>query len=232
MFKLLENLLFERLQPIIESRQLIPDYQFGVRQKHATIEQIHRIVQKVRHDLEDKRYCSAAFPDIIQAFDKIWHDGILFKIRKSIPLNNFLILKSYLQECYFVVSHYEAQTSLQEIHSGVLQGSVLGPMLYLLYTADLPASNNNKCLIATFADDTAILASHEIPNTASQILQNDLHRIQEWLQKWRIKANGSKSVQITLANRMGNCSPVTFNDQLLPQQVVRYLGIHLDRRLT
>jgi hypothetical protein len=115
--------------------------------------------------LEDKGYCSAAFLDITQAFDKVWHDGLLFKIRKTIPLN------------YFVVRHNEEQTSLHEIHSGVPQGSVLGPMLYLIYTADLPASNNNNCLTATFAEDTAILASHEIPNTASQILQNDLHMI-------------------------------------------------------
>jgi hypothetical protein len=233
MSKFLEKILFVRLQPIIENRQIIPDYQFRFRQKHATIEQIHRIVPKVGEDLEDKRYCSAAFLDIPQAFDKVWHDGLLFKIRKAIPLSYFHILKSYLHERYFVVRHNEAQTSLHEIHSGVPQRSFLDPTLYLLYTADLQASNNNNFLTATFADDTTILASHEIQNTASQILQNDLHRIQEWLQKWRIKANGSKSVYITLANRMGNCPPVTFNDQLLPQQEeVKYLGMHLDRRLT
>jgi hypothetical protein len=183
--------------------------------------------------LGDKRYCSAAFLDMTQAFDKVWHDGLQFKLRKILPLNYFLILKSYLHERYFVARHYEAQTSLHNVHSRVPQGSVLGPMLYLLYTADLLASTDTICLTATFADDTAILASHENPNTASQILQKDLYRIQEWLQKWRIKAKESKSVYITFANRVGNCPPVKFNDQLLPQQQgVIYLGMHLDRRLT
>jgi hypothetical protein len=88
-------------------------------------------------------------------------------------------------------------------------------MSCVLHTADLPASNNNKYLTPTIADDTAILASHKIPNTASQILQKDLHRIQEWSQKWQIKVNGLKSVHITFESRMGNCPPVTFNDQLL-----------------
>jgi hypothetical protein len=187
---------------------------------------------KVEQDLGDKRYCSAAFLDITQAFDKVWHDGLQFKLRNTLSLNYFLILKSYLHERYFVVRHYEAQTSLHSIHSGVPQGSVLGSMLYLLYTADLPTSTDTTCLTAAFADDTAILASHENPNTASHILQNDLYRIQEWLQKWQIKANESKSVHITFANRMGNCPPVKFSDQLLSQQKVKYLGMHLNRRLT
>jgi hypothetical protein len=71
MSKFLEKLLFERLQPIIENRQLIPDYQFGFRQKHTKIEQVDRIMRKVGKDLEDSRYCSAAFLDLTKAFDKV-----------------------------------------------------------------------------------------------------------------------------------------------------------------
>lgn len=66
--------------PAIEERQLISNHQFGFRSKHATIEQIHRIANKITVAMQTKKYCSAAFLDISQAFDKVWHDGLLYKI--------------------------------------------------------------------------------------------------------------------------------------------------------
>jgi hypothetical protein len=69
-------------------------HQSGFRQRHPTIEQTHRIVHKIKETLENKKYCSAAFLDISQTFNKVWHTGILYKLGWSVPLNYFLILKS------------------------------------------------------------------------------------------------------------------------------------------
>jgi len=69
--KILENILLKRLTPIVDERELIPSHQFGFRKEHRTIEQAHRLDYKTNDDLEGKRYCSAAFIDISQAFDKV-----------------------------------------------------------------------------------------------------------------------------------------------------------------
>jgi hypothetical protein len=91
--------------------------------------------------------------------------------------------------------------------SGVPQGSVLGPLLYLLYTADLPTTVNTT--IATFADDTALLATNSDLTLASQQLQYHLDLLQELCHKWKIKINQTKSSQITFTTKRTNCPPVT-----------------------
>ena len=112
-----------------------------------------------------------------------------------------------------------------------MQGSVLGPTLYLLYTADIP--QNDQIIISTFADDTALLSSHSNPATASRVLNNHMRVIESWLNKWRIKVNEQKSRHVTFTLRTGNCTPVALNNILIPQyDNVKYLGIHIDRRLT
>jgi len=73
MSKLFENLLIKRLKPIIERKNLIPNHQFGFRNKHSTIDQVHRITNIVENALEEKTVCSAVFLDVAQAFDKVWH---------------------------------------------------------------------------------------------------------------------------------------------------------------
>lgn len=229
--KIFERLLLKRLQPIIINQNLIPDHQFGFRPKHGTIEQIHRVVNVINYTLEEKKFCSAAFLDITQAFDKVWHTGLLYKLKMALPHNFYVILKSYLTDRHFQVKYKSEQTSLFQVSSGVPQGSVLGPILYLLFTADLPIDNNVE--MSTFADDTAILASHPDPTVASYLLQNALDNLQEWLQKWRIKVNETKSNHVTFTTRRGNCPPVRLNNEEIPvTDSVKYLGMHIDRRLT
>jgi hypothetical protein len=168
--KVYEKLLLHCLLPIIENRRLLPDHQFGFRQRHSTIHQTNRIVHKINEALETKQYCSAAFLESSQVFDRVWHTGLLHELRQFLPLNYYLILKSYLHNRHFQVKVEDSYTDLLPVNAGVPQGSVLGPLLYPFYTVDLPTSTEST--IATFADDIAILATNPDPAIASEKLQN------------------------------------------------------------
>jgi hypothetical protein len=97
--------------------------------------------------------------------------------------------------------------------------------------ADLPTTNNTT--IATFADDTALLATNSDPALAFQQLRYQLDLLQEWCDKWKIKINQTKSPQITFTTKCMNCPPVTINNIQIPvQKQVKYLGLYLDQKLT
>jgi hypothetical protein len=214
---------------MVENNGLIPNHQFSFRQRHSTIEQTHRIIRRINEALENKQHCSAAFLDISQAFNKVWHTGLLYKLRLSLLLNYFLVLKSYLHSRHFLVKAETEYADLSPVNAGTPQGSALGPLLYLLYTTDLPTSPGS--ITATFADDTAVVATNSDPAIASQKLQTDLLAIQNWFKKWRMKG----TIHITFTTRREACPPpppVHINNVQLLQEDVKYLGLHLDRRLT
>jgi hypothetical protein len=98
----------------------------------------------------------------------LWHTGLLCKLRLFLPLNYFISLKSYLHGRYFVTKVESEYTEHSSVKAGVPQGSVLGALLYLLYTAELPTST--EYADTTFANDTAELAmdSEETAGTANQ----------------------------------------------------------------
>jgi hypothetical protein len=83
--KVFEKLLLKRLPRKVENNRLIPNFQFSFRQRHSTIEQTHRMVQRINEALENKKYCSAAFLDISQAFDKLWHTGPSVQVKTVSP---------------------------------------------------------------------------------------------------------------------------------------------------
>jgi hypothetical protein len=229
--KIFEKLLLNGLLPLDELANLIPNHQLGFRPRYSTIEQTHRHIGVLNDALDKGQYCSAAFLDISQAFDKVWPTDLLYKLRRSPPLNYFLILNSYLTIRHFVVKVNTELTDLTPVNAGVPQGSVLGPLLYLLYTADLSTSPDS--FTATFADDTAVVDTESHHAITSQKLQTTLLAIQSWLKNWRIKANEIKSVHVTFTTRRETCPSVHIKDMQIPQENhVKYLGLHLERRLT
>ena len=129
------------------------------------------------------------------------------------------------------ICRIKATRKLFNINAGVPQGSVLGPVLYLLFTSDLPTSND--IIIGTFADDTAVLASAYNPTLASKKLQNHLNSISVWLKQWRIKANKTKSIRDTFSLRRQECPSVSLNNiEIRQSNTSKYLGVHLDKKLT
>lgn len=231
--KLFEKTLLKRLRPILQESHIFPNNQFGFRNRHSTIHQVHRLTDEISTALENQHYCSGLFLDIAQAFDKVWHEGLLYKLKLYMPAPYYLILKAYLQNRSFVVRQGNDLSSTHQIYAGVPQGSDLSPDLYNLFTADIPQSNNT--LLATYADDTAILATGANPNQVTEILQTQVDRIDSWAKQWRIKINTDKSVQVTFTLKRSpeECPQLIMNNIPIPVRTqIKYLGITLDKKLT
>ena len=136
----MEVLFLKQITPVVESKRLIPDHQFGFRKKHGT-EQVHLVVDIINTAFDEKKYCISVFLDIAQAFDKVWHDGLLYKAKKKLPASFFHFLNSYIRKLHFFVKQGESITDLHSINAGVPQGSILGHCFFtpenLLYLSQM-----------------------------------------------------------------------------------------------
>ena len=127
--KILEKIIYDRIKPIIETKKLIPDHQFGFRNKHSTIEQMHRLINEIIIALENKQYYTSPFMDIEKVFDKINHESVLQTIRKQFPKQIHQLIKSYLSSRIFIIKIKDTYSEVKDIKVGIPQGSVLGPIL-------------------------------------------------------------------------------------------------------
>lgn len=168
--------------------------------------------------------------DVSQAFDKVWNEELILKLKKMLPKSFSELLKLYLRDRSFRVRYDDIHSSFRKIMAGVPQGSVLGPTLYLLYTADVPRSPGVR--VATFADDTAVLAAGMNTAIATSNLQSALNQIVDWTKMWRIKLNESKSQHINFTLKKESTLPITINQQVVPySNSAKYLGMTLDAKL-
>ena len=111
------------------------------------------------------------------------------------------------------------------------QGAVIVPLLFNIYTANQPTTQNT--IVIDFADDKALLACHSDPNIAASFIQTRLDLLASWHTEWGLKLNQMKSLYSTFTLRLRDCSQLFLNNQPLPySQNVKYLELILDRRLT
>jgi hypothetical protein len=212
--KIFEKILLKRLLSIATNANIIPHTQFGFRAHHSTTHQLHRTVDHISNALEKKEFCPTVFLDVSQAFDRVWHDGLLFKLKKFLPAPYFLLLKSYLSDRFFTVRLKNSYSICHPIKAGVPQGSDIAPFLYSVYTHDI--SKTPYTFIGTYADDTLISAAHRDLEIASLRIQNHLNMINLWANRWKIKINETKSIHVTFTLRKSDCHPVTLNNKILP----------------
>jgi len=108
-----------------------------------------------------------------QAFNKVCHQGHLYKLKTIFPPYYYLLFKSYFEHRHFAVRPGSAISEINPIHAGIPQGAVAAPLLFDLYTLDQPTTNNT--IKGDFADDKAILALHSEPEIASNLVQSHLN---------------------------------------------------------
>jgi len=183
--RLCEKLVLKRIHPIIKDKNITPDHQFGFRESHSTIHQIHRLVDLISTSLKKKLYCSTIMLDVEQAFDRIWFPGPLLKLRGILPPSYYLFYKSYLENRTFATKVGTKISEIHPINSGVPQGAISFPLLLNIYTADQPSSPHTY--VADYADDKLLISIHENHDTASLQLQTHLNSLIPWYTKWRIK---------------------------------------------
>lgn len=228
--KLFERVYLKRLLPLVEERGIIPDHQFGFRSRHSTIEQVNRVVNVIEDALEGRKVCSCVFLDVSQAFDRVFHESLLFTFYKLLPVNHFRLLESYLADRKFKVRYEDARSTLKAISAGVPQGSVLGPILYLIFTHDIPLTPDTT--LGTFADDTVTMAVGNSVHEANTKVQRSLDGIFRWTRKKRVVLNNLKSQHVLFTNRKYRFEPVFLGlKPVPPSKSAKYLGLTLDTRL-
>ena len=204
--KLMERCVYKHVYNYLHFNDLLYKKQSGFLRGHSTVYQLLDIYQQVVSSLDSKQNLCMVFCDISKAFDRVWHRGLVFKLRQhgiSGPLLNWFV--NYLEGRKQSVVVNSVRSRSLSVNAGVPQGSVLGPLLFLVYVNDI--SENLLSISRLFADDTSLACSAtQIPDIEG-ILNHDLFMISNWAKQWLVDFNPSKTVAMLFSNK--NIDPPT-----------------------
>ena len=234
--KIFEKIMYNRLESYILYKNILINNQYGFRHLHSTYMAMLDMVNKVTESIENREVSIGIFIDLSKAFDTLNHNILLSKLEhygiRGIPL---LWLKDYLTNRKQFVCYNSASSLMRPITCGVPQGSILGPLLFILYVNDIV--NCSKLLhFILFADDTNLFFSSKNYNDLMLTVNTELGKLSEWFRANRLSLNVAKTNYVLFGKRKKCLSDtnfaITINENLIERVTsTKFLGVYIDQDL-
>ena len=232
--KILEKFVHRCILSYFDANTILTDYQYGFRPKRSTQEAVFDLTKFIYSGLNNKKLISTICLDVCKAFDCINHDLLLYKMRK-IGFNDITIswFKSYLSRTQ-TVKFKDSLADVLSVRSGIGQGTILGPLIFIFYINDL-VSDIGKFKINMYADDCILFMSGNNWNHMYGKVQMDLDKVNEWFLRNKLKLNEKKS-KVLLFGSISKLKIVDYSkivhigeENLDFVDKYKYLGITLDK---
>ena len=234
--KVIEKVAFDHLYGFLTSENLLHRLQSGFRRKHSTETALIQLIDSIYKGMDNNLLTGAIFLDLRKAFDTVNHHILLSKFKRLNPASNTLRwLSSYVSLRSQVVGFNGVLSNLTAITTGVPQGSILGPLLFLIYINDLPSITNSE--VVMFADDTTIISQGDSLPSVTSDMKNNLNKISSYSADNQLIPHPNKTKIVIFSKRsqispFENRAPLKLNDHEV-QYVDSYkcLGFTLDHQL-
>ena len=234
--KIFEKAIHTRLHNYFTTNNVLYKRQYGFRKHMSTNTALLDVCNNLSKSLDNSEISFGVFIDISKAFDTVQHSILLDKLQNyGIRGTPYLLLESYLQNRKQYVSLQNTNSDPLSISQGVPQGSILGPLLFLIYINDMCNSLKSGTL-SLFADDATLFVSNVSIINLAQTVNNELNHLHDWLTANKLALNLSKSCYTIFSSgqkQLGDYPTININNIPLQKcNKVKYLGVFIDNHLT